>query len=83
MDESADIWQELDMYDEWRNPPEEELLEEWPQGFKWSCCGKPGDALGCCRDKHDATDGVKRLKEESHSNKIADIVNLVSDDEEN
>jgi hypothetical protein len=27
---------------------EKKLYDEWPQGFRWTCCGTPGDQkFGC------------------------------------
>lgn len=63
-DDGADYWQELEMCDE-SDPRRMELGRNWHLGVRWSCCGGNGRAFGCCRDKHDAADRVKRLKEDS------------------
>ncbi|KAJ4397843.1 hypothetical protein N0V93_002080 [Gnomoniopsis smithogilvyi] len=33
----------------------DEMRMEFPEGFVWDCCGKPGYRLGCTRGYHDAT----------------------------
>ncbi|RTE69316.1 hypothetical protein BHE90_016304, partial [Fusarium euwallaceae] len=32
----------------------EENREDYPEGFFWTCCDRPGDTLGCRRGKHQA-----------------------------
>ncbi|RTE68946.1 hypothetical protein BHE90_016676 [Fusarium euwallaceae] len=32
----------------------EENREDYPEGFFWTCCDKPGDTLGCRKGKHQA-----------------------------
>ena len=81
MDDAAEVWESMDLYDEWHSPDNEEGREEWPEGFKWTCCDKTHDAPGCFRSKHDATYDAKRARNSSDSRAKA-IVVLVSDDEE-
>lgn len=39
----------------------EEMRQEYPDGFIWSCCSKRGDEEGCRLDAH-APDAKKRRK---------------------
>ncbi|PNP56209.1 hypothetical protein THARTR1_03734 [Trichoderma harzianum] len=32
----------------------DEMREEFPEGFKWSCCNETGEAKGCQRGRHQA-----------------------------
>ncbi|KAI0436694.1 hypothetical protein F4803DRAFT_566649 [Xylaria telfairii] len=32
---------------------------EYPEGFRWSCCGKVGYRSGCTRGRHDARSGLR------------------------
>ena len=43
-----------------------EMREEYPEGFFWNCCDKPGTAEGCTRGRHRAADDTRaRLKADS------------------
>ncbi|KAK7756636.1 hypothetical protein SLS62_001473 [Diatrype stigma] len=44
----------------------DEMREEFPEGFFWNCCDKPGTAEGCTRGRHRAADDWRaRLKADS------------------
>lgn len=44
----------------------EEMREEYPEGFVWSCCKGYGDAKGCRTDPHEPR-SAKRSRTESPS----------------
>lgn len=77
-DSGAEVWEQFDLYDDWRDVDDEENRIEYPEGFQWTCCGKAHDDPGCVFDEHDPTDGTKRMKESEPDN----VVNLVSDEED-
>lgn len=80
---NAELWEQSDLYDEWNDAGDEEFQNEYPEGFKWTCCGKAHDDPGCVVDKHDPTDGhgTKRMRGSPYS-EPDNVVNLVSDEEE-
>ena len=42
--EEGDFWAD---HDEDAHGPYEDMLDEFPEGFLWSCCDKVGDQPGC------------------------------------
>ena len=51
MKHDDDIWADTD---DWMEPDSEEMREEFPEGFEWSCCQKQIDKPGCEKGKHEA-----------------------------
>lgn len=52
VDKKADCW--IDWDEESQGPIDTaDTREELPEGFRWSCCGKSGDSIGCCTAKHE------------------------------
>ena len=47
-----------DTWDDWldkNDGPKEDFKDEYPKGFMWTCCGRPGDEVdGCKNGKHKA-----------------------------
>jgi len=40
----------------------EEHQQEYPDGFIWDCCDKPGSRRGCTRGRHKESQTLKRLR---------------------
>jgi hypothetical protein len=53
VDWSGDFWADTD--EDCHGPIDsDENRSEYPEGFKWSCCGQLGDAPGCEETTHKA-----------------------------
>ncbi|GAW22289.1 hypothetical protein ANO14919_118250 [Xylariales sp. No.14919] len=49
--DDSSIWEE---WEDWRdgNPESAENKEQYPEGYKWSCCEEPIESTGCTRGSH-------------------------------
>jgi hypothetical protein len=59
-DEESDFWADHDE-DIHGIIDSDELREQYPEGYVWTCCGKKGDEEGCELDVH-VPDLGKRVK---------------------
>lgn len=47
------------------------VREEWPQGFRWSCCNEDGESsVGCTKRKHKAHPGWHKKSKGGDGNVI-------------
>lgn len=53
IDHDSDTWADWDedVHGTWDT---EENQEEYPEGFRWTCCDQAGDASGCTKGNHEA-----------------------------
>ncbi|KAI8623108.1 hypothetical protein F5Y19DRAFT_403482 [Xylariaceae sp. FL1651] len=51
INDDASTW---DDWEDWRSgeADSEASRKEYPEGFTWNCCDKPGPSSGCTRDSH-------------------------------
>ena len=55
MDEEGSFWDDWED-DRFGEMDTEENREQYPEGFKWTCCGSNGNAIGCQASCHVADD---------------------------
>ncbi|KAF3937404.1 hypothetical protein ABW19_dt0207080 [Dactylella cylindrospora] len=53
VDFESEVWEDMWEGDMKQTDFEDEgLVEEWPEGYRWTCCDEEGDHPGCRKGKH-------------------------------
>ncbi|XPS70107.1 hypothetical protein M3J09_002349 [Ascochyta lentis] len=58
-DPESDVWDDMEEAT-WGQHDTQDMREEYPEGFKWSCCGLQGDEEGCLVGPHAVRSNKKK-----------------------